>query len=388
MDPILDMLRSNNPISTKQARRRRQRANARARKQNSNGKMVVYNPNQSSSVASAYDRRTKIGQPKVDYSRYQKDGRVRFSHREYLADLSSSVVGDTVFNVVSFPINPGMFQTFPWLSTQALGFESYRFLELSFEYETYSPTSIGGSVMLAVDYDAADSTPMSKQQMMSYNGAVRSAAWNFCEFNAAATDLRKLGDQHYIRYGNLAANLDIKTYDIGNLFAASQNVAATGFGELYVRYVVELITPQVGFNTIAQAISSYIVANGSITRTNCFGDLPEILGGLPVQISGEVLTFNRPGVFVITGAWTGTVITGDAPVVTADLAGLGVALGTTFTFSYDIGLVNSAATAANFVMYVTVVSQGGNLTFNFSGKCTTLTALALTGTIYDVSLLQ
>jgi hypothetical protein len=217
---------------------------------------------------------------------------------------------------------------------------------------------------------------------------VRSAAWNFCEFNAVATDLRKLGDQHYIRYGNLAANLDIKTYDIGNLFAASQNVAATGFGELYVRYVVELITPQVGFNTIAQAISSYIVANGSITRTNCFGDLPEILGGLPVQISGEVLTFNRPGVFVITGAWTGTVITGDAPVVTADLAGLGVALGTTFTFSYDIGLVNSAATAANFVMYVTVVSQGGNLTFNFSGKCTTLTAFALTGTIYDVSLLQ
>jgi len=106
--------------------------------------------------------------------------------------------------------------------------------------------------MLAIDYDASDPIPPNKATIMSYQGAVRTAPWGETSFNAMGSDLRKFGVQRYIRT-SAATGQDIKTTDVGNFFIASQGTptAATGLGELYVKYRVRLFTPQLA--TIAPA---------------------------------------------------------------------------------------------------------------------------------------
>lgn len=183
----------------------------------------------------------RTGVPDVSGSPYQGDGRVRIRHREYIADVAGSVA----FAATGYAINPGIATSFPWLSNLAVNFESYLFRSLSFEYETQKSTATSGAVMLAVDFDAADAAPATKTALMTYHNAVRSAVWGECCYRSDGADLRKFGVQRYIRSAALAADLDIKTYDVGNLFVATQGEAdTTAIGELYVVYDVELITPQ------------------------------------------------------------------------------------------------------------------------------------------------
>ncbi len=47
----------------------------------------------------------------------------RIVHRELLATISGSVA----FATNSYVINPGLSSSFPWLATQAAGWEQYRF---------------------------------------------------------------------------------------------------------------------------------------------------------------------------------------------------------------------------------------------------------------------
>lgn len=165
------------------------------------------------------------------------------THREYVQDLTSA---DSNFRNTSFSVNPGLATTFPWLSAVAGRFESYLFRRLHFIYEPVCPTTTPGAVMMAIDYDAADTTPTTKVVLMSYKGAVRSAPWNITKFDASRDDLRKFGIQRYVRTTTNPSGTDVKTYDVGRLQVATQNTPAvpTTLGELYVEYEVEFFTPQ------------------------------------------------------------------------------------------------------------------------------------------------
>jgi len=130
------------------------------------------------------------------------------------------------------------------LSTIAKNFESYRFRKLRFCYETEAPSSLGGSLVVALDYDATDVAPATKQQAMAYRGSVRSALWEPCCHSSILEDLNKQ-KSYFVRPAAQPANTDIKTYDTGNLFVCTQNVttASAVCGELYVEYDVDLLTP-------------------------------------------------------------------------------------------------------------------------------------------------
>jgi hypothetical protein len=160
------------------------------------------------------------------------------THREFLCDLGGSVP----FSTVDFPLNPGLVGSFPWLSRIALNYEKYVFRKLEFHYETAVSTSAGGTVMLAVDYDASDTPPLNKQTIMAYAQASRSSPWQSCKYSCRPADLKGFTGQRYVR--DAAQNGDIKTFDLGTLFIGTQNTPTTGVGEIYVSYTVELITPQ------------------------------------------------------------------------------------------------------------------------------------------------
>lgn len=171
-------------------------------------------------------------------------------HREYLQDISSI---DSNFRNNALAVNPGVASSFPWLSAIAGRYEFYVFRRLHYVYEPICPTTTPGSVMMAIDYDAADSPPATKTAFMSYRSAVRTAPWDRIRFDALRSDLHKFAEQRYIRLAAAPTGTDIKTYDIGNLYFATQSTPAspTTLGELYVEYDVAFYTPQLPPTIIA-----------------------------------------------------------------------------------------------------------------------------------------
>jgi len=190
------------------------------------------------SVPSAIGNLVKTSTPDLQSS-FTGDGRVRIRHREYISDIPGSVA----FASTTFVVNPGISATFPWLSVIAANYESYKFNKLCFQISTEKPTSVGGSLLMAIDYDANDAAPTTKSAIMAYHNAVRCPVWSQTDYIADKPDLNKL-PQHYIR-STTVSGTDLKTYDVGNLFVCTSGCAdTTALGELYVIYDVELITPQ------------------------------------------------------------------------------------------------------------------------------------------------
>lgn len=261
-----------------------------------------------SSVAAAYSRKIVSSKPIMSGSPYQGDGMVRIRHREYIGEIPGSVA----FANVQYNVNPGLSATFPWLSVVAANFESYLFRRLSFSFETEKSTSTSGSIMQAIDFDAADAAPTSKIQLMSYSHAVRSAVWDECRFSSDGPDLKKFGVQRYIRSGALASNLDIKTYDVGVHNVATQGCAdTTNIGELYVEYDVELHTPQLGSVT---SEGQKLVGAGSVSKTAYLGTAPTSTGSSYFSGSSNTLTCLIPGEYMIVMYMTGTGVSTTIPV--------------------------------------------------------------------------
>lgn len=311
----------------------------------------------------AQGRQIRTSRPNISGSPYTGDGRVTVKHREYIGQVAGSVV----YGSTTYPINPGMPQTFPWLSVMAQDFESYRFKKLNFIFETEKSASTNGSIMMAVDYDAADAAPTSKVELMANNHAVRSQVWAPVKYMADAPDLHKL-PQRYNRYGALSSNLDIKTYDVGNLIVATQGCAdTTSLGELYTEYEVELLTPQLGPN-----LSQIMTGAGSVSKTAIFGTAPTSSGTGFFSGSGSVLTALVPGEFLVEVSVAGTGLA-FAPIASTGTATLAATVG---------GTALTTATASWAVRLL----AGQTLTFDYSGS-TTLTNSVTRITKYQYSLL-
>lgn len=167
------------------------------------------------------------------------DGRILAVNSEFIMDVESSGNG---FKVQSLPLNPGIAETFPWLSNIANNYEFYQFVDLSFEYRPACSMITSGSVMLAIDYDAADTLPATKQRLMSYMSAVQGPAYGGLRLASARANMDKAGIQRYTRGHSVPSGKDIKTYDLGQLIVATDTPIGV-IGSIYVNYRVRLMTP-------------------------------------------------------------------------------------------------------------------------------------------------
>lgn len=194
-------------------------------------------------------------------------GDIVITHREYLTDIFGPT---TSFNVQSYPINPGLDQTFPWLSQIACNYEEYEFSQLLFEYRS-TTTDIGsttngqcGTVIMATNYNAASLPFSDKATMMEYAHAMSvKTTENMvhgveCDPNKLGGSFRKYvrtGPINYVPGGTLYQ--DLKTYD-HSLFQYALANSPTGFqnqviGELWVYYTVRLSKPRL-FVTLGKEI--------------------------------------------------------------------------------------------------------------------------------------
>jgi len=167
--------------------------------------------------------------------------RVRKSHTieedEYIADVS----GSATFSTTSYPVNIGQSSTFPWGSKIASLYEKYQFLYLEFYYRRevseYATNGQAGKVMLSFDFDASDSAPTTKQQVLDTEP--HADGMPCMEEIILSINARELSrqDSWYVRPGNQQVNTDIKTYDCGNLYVSTYGCTnTTVVGELRVRY--------------------------------------------------------------------------------------------------------------------------------------------------------
>jgi hypothetical protein len=164
---------------------------------------------------------------------------------EFVTDIvGSNGTGNVV--VTKYAFNPGQASLFPlgaaeankWTNWKCISAIPYVLHEVS-EFATDGST---GKVYLAMDYNAANDAPTTKQQLAD----MHSASAMPCEDFSLKLIPRLLNraDPKYIRNGPKPAGADIRLYDGGNLYvAAIGQSGTTKLGELRIRYKFKLELP-------------------------------------------------------------------------------------------------------------------------------------------------
>lgn len=245
-----------------------------------------------------------------------------FRHREYITDISSS----TTFTTRRFTLNPGLDDTFPYLSNMARNFQEYRFRGLIFEYKSTSASALNstntalGTVALAIQYKSDASVYVNKQQMLNEMWAVDGKPAEDIILPVECDPSMTPIPIQYVRSASLAANQDPKLYDLGVMTVGavgSQAVAVTG--ELWVSYEVEFHKPQL-VNTLGygEEVAHY---NRSLsTAAAPFGSVAvSSFDNIGLTVNSTTITWpqSAQGKFLVLIAINGAPETIDIPTVTA-----------------------------------------------------------------------
>jgi len=317
-------------------------------------------------VAAAYSEGMTSRKPKI--TRSQGDDKVTIQHCE----LVTPVTGSTTFTATTIPMQPGLINSFPWLYTQTVGWEKYRFKKLKAIFITRTGTQTPGSIIMSPDYDASDPAPATEAIASTYHGTSDDAPW---KTSVMEFDMRR-SKELFIRTGPLGPNLDIKTYDYANLFVCTVDGTAVNWGKVYLDYEVELINSQL-IPSILNVGGSIVGGGNSFSATEVFGSGSIVTAGSIV----EGLTINYPGVnqiqlvnlslgqeyqmfFIVAG----TVITGSTAAST------GISVKTVVANA----VINAAATLVVDCFTFTASAQSATITWTVTA--TTVTGATLTVT--------
>jgi len=161
---------------------------------------------------------------------------------EYITNIAGSVS----FATTKFSVNPGLAATFPEGSVKATLFTEWRMKSCVFYYRPavsgFATQGQSGRVVLSMDYNAANATPTTQQQVevMPHRDGM---PFENIELPLDARYVNR-ADSKYIRTGALGISEDVKTYDGGNLWVSTYGQANTNqVGELRVRYVLTCSMP-------------------------------------------------------------------------------------------------------------------------------------------------
>jgi hypothetical protein len=235
------------------------------------------------------------------------NGSIRVKKKEFLTD----VVGTSSFSISKYPINPASNATFPWLSTLASSFETYKLHSMTFYYQPTCATNNAGYSALMVDYDASDPSPQDKKELLMNETSVSTSVWAPITMKCDEKLLRALGPDRYTRTKDLGNDEDLKLYDAGNIFFASGNVfgGPTTIGELWVSYDVTLCGPQPP-SVAAYNYSALVDGNVSVSKIQPYGTQPILkrtLLGVTVS-NGDTIELTTAGRYLFAWNIAGTVL--------------------------------------------------------------------------------
>lgn len=206
------------------------------------------------------------------------------THREYIQDITSSVP----FIAENFALNPGMIQTFPWLSQIADNFEEWIPEAMIFEYKSMSSASVVnttnsnpglGTVVMATQYNSYNPTFASKQQMQNYENAVSTDPSRSMIHAIECERFQSPVQPLYVRTGALVDNAttrqDLRLYDHGVMTIATTSQQSNNFviGELWCSYRIRFLKPRLdaGVGNNEQGVVDYFSLDGTNLPATPFG---------------------------------------------------------------------------------------------------------------------
>lgn len=233
-------------------------------------------------------------------------------HREYLGDIVGA--GSNTFTNVAYPLNPGMSQTFPWLSTVAENFQEYRWHGIIFEFRPlitdFVTSGAPGVVVMATNYNADAPTYSTKQAMENSEFAVSvKPTTGLIHGIECATPLTTL-PQRYVRSGAVPPNQDLRLYDYGNFQFANQTNLTQTLGELWVSYCVEFFKPVLPTDVGGNIPSGHVCRSGVGNIVPLGTATTQASGSLNLSVTSTNFSFSaQPGQqYLLNVYWSGTTI--------------------------------------------------------------------------------
>lgn len=243
---------------------------------------------------------------------------VTVRHKEYLGEILTSSTA-RAFKISSFPINPGIPQTFPWLSGIASAYTEYDFKGLVFHFQTTAGEYSGsgdvavGSLMMATKYRATDRAFTTKLEMLNEFFSTSTKVADSCAHAIECAPSQTVLGSRYIRNSPADVVGDEKFYDLGEFNVATTGVAGSSInvGELWVTYEVVLRKPRlIPFSSVytAHYIGAAVSAANAIgtgTMTKQYDSI-----GMTINTANRTITFPSTifGRFQVTVAYAGATV--------------------------------------------------------------------------------
>lgn len=194
------------------------------------------------------------GQQNISVNQTDMSGDVVVTRTEFLQNVTATIgaSGQSPFAVTQFPLNPGMTETFPFLSQIAQNFVLYDFSGLIFSYKPISGENNNvnnglGKVILATQYDPDAAAFNTSQQMENYDYSNSSKPSVGMQHGVETDNSKQFGNMLYVRTGQ--SPKDKIFTDTGTLYVATEAVPGTALstvtvGELWVSYSIRLSRAQ------------------------------------------------------------------------------------------------------------------------------------------------
>lgn len=335
-------------------------------------------------------------------------GAVVIRKTEYIADVITSATPGA-FQINTYTINPGLSQTFLYLSQIASNFEQYRLSGCYLEFKSTSADSVAnltgnlamGSVFMAAQYNVLDEPFTSKGELLEYEAATSGKPSQCIRYYLECAPRQTSIDLLYVRNGDVPSDADARLYDICNFSIGTygfqnQSTGGTGIanniGELYIVYEIELYKQKLS-NAIGLDIPWwYSFGNASstslqplagfdsnkdpnstlqgITLTNSAINFPS--AGVPQSYFVELRWFGATGAIVafpgINTVNTLEFITATTPTAGDTARGIEISIRIT-TIPNTIAVINfnslgTFATGQGSELYITKISNNSNFTDN------------------------
>lgn len=283
-------------------------------------------------------------------------------HREYLGDIT----GTAAFNNTTYPLNPGISTTFPWLSSVATSYQEYKFHGLVFEFRSLITDFVTGGapgvLVMSTNYNADAPSYTTKQEMENAEFAVATKPTMNLMHGVECADTQTILPQRYVRVGDVPSGQDLRLYDSGNFQLATASNPVQNLGELWVSYCVEFFKPIQAPVTGVPGIGAQVTRSGT-TNANPFGTVAQLsVGGLDVTVVGTGVTINNaiPGrYYQIMAVWLGSAGVAFVPGSNSFSGCTTVAINSTFSAvrASAISYGGLSGTTANVSATVTVQSN-------------------------------
>lgn len=249
-------------------------------------------------------------------SMHKNDQTITVRHKEFVTEVS----GRTAFTVIRrFSINPGLVQTFPWLSTIAGQYSEYRIKGMVYHYVPTSGNAVAssnaalGTVMLQTSYRASESAPQSKVELLNEYWANESKPSEaFCHPIECNPKENPFNIQ-YVRTSSVASTDNVLLYDLGttSLAVSGQQIDNAVLGDLWITYEIELRKPKLA-GIVGETVATYFASGtSSVNTTTPFGSnagtlVDESDSGMVVSPTALTVQPGNAGTYQMTLVYTST----------------------------------------------------------------------------------